>query len=594
MNIIVGAYSHITHGSSVEEYSQLLDRQLRPLLTLAFSNPDFRFVLRLGIPYIQWLETNHPEINMLIADLCRNKRLEMLSSSFSDCILPLEPAHERSAHIEKTNTYLRKRFNKRPRGLWCIEQVFSPGIIQIMDLSSLDYIILSSYNQNLNQTLVRKPFRMEELGKTTVILPSDDRFSKEVAECGNEGCTAKSLNNAFDKLLDSLSGNEVIMLNMDQLLSCEGSSAVYKTIIEKTADKTVLPYDFISEREISSMYYIPSGVYGRDFNIEKSVTLNQYILNNPLLNRMHRCINLMRDCSKSLKKNSDNRKLVEYLLMNASTGMIYIPEVCLNPEIRHRTDAALSEIEKVLRNEDMLPATADLDGDLFPEYITGNKFYSVYLNTKGAVVSRLNLFSIKSDVALNQGQGFFRDTIRNGKAYDLSVRRWEMTPVDRKRQDFFAKSPLIEVNKSVINITKHFKTRQNSIIVDYDVENMGKTTLKDLVFETVLNLSIPGSDSFTDMEGNIIDEKGRTSDRICISNRINGLYFELVANSDFLISTRNVFADAVTPLGVVKQYQYTQIKIQKNIILPGSEAFKCSFTLKAEKRRGRQEKQNDT
>ena len=169
-----------------------------------------------------------------------------------------------------------------------------------------------------------------------------------------------------------------------------------------------------------------------------------------------------------------------------------------------------------------------------------------------------------------------------------------MTPVDKKRQDFFAKSPLIEVNKSVINITKHFKTRQNSITVDYDVENMGKTTLKDLVFETVLNLSIPGSDSFTDMDGSIIDEKGRTSDRICISNRINGLYFELVANSQFLISTRNVFADAVTPLGVVKQYQYTQIKIQNNIILPGSEAFKCSFTLKAEKRRGRQEKQNDT
>lgn len=594
MNLIVGAYSHITYGSSNEECSQLLDKQLRPLLTLAFSNPEFRFILRLGIPFVQWLETNHPEINMLIFDLCRNNRLEMLSSSFSDCILPLEPAHERSAHIEKTNTYLRKRFNKRPRGLWCIEQVFSPSLIQIMDMSSLDYIILSSYNQNLGQSLVRKPFRMEELGKTTVILPSDDRFSKEVAECGNDGVTAKTLNASFEKLLDSISGNEVIMLNMDQLLTCEGSSLVFKTIIEKTADKTVLPYDFISDREISSMYYMPSGVYGRDFSIEKSVTLNQYMLNNPLLNRMHRCINLMRDCSKSLKKNSDNRKLVEYLLMNASTGMIYIPEVCLNTEIRHRTDAALSEIEKVLRDEDMLPATADLDGDLFPEYITGNKVYTVYLNTKGAVISRLNVFALKSDFALNQGQGFFRDSIRNGKTYDLSVRRWEMTPVDRKRQDFFAKSPLIEVNKSVINITKHFKTRQNSITVDYDVENMGKTPLKDITFETVLNLSVPGSDNITDMDGNIIDENGRNAGRICISNKINGLYFELVSNSDFLISARNVFADARTPLGVVKQYQYTQIKLQKNILLPGSEAFKCSFTLRAEKRRGKQEKQNDT
>ncbi len=594
MNIIVGAYSHITHGSSNEECSQLLDRQLRPLLTLAFSNPDFKFVLRLGIPYIQWLETNHPEINMLIADLCRNNRLELLSSSFHDALLQLEPTHERSVHIEKTNTYLRKRFTKRPRGLWCIEQVFSPGIIQIMENSSLDYIILSSYNQNIGQSLVKKPFRMEELGKTTVILPSDDRFSKEVADCSNEGCTAKTLNASFEKLLDSVSGNEVIMLNMDQLLRCEGSSVVYKTIMDKVADKTILPYDFISNREISSMYYLPYAVYGRDFNIEKSITLNQYILNNPLLNRMHRCINLMRDCSKTLKKNSDSRKLVEYLLMEASSGMIYIPQVCLNPEIRHGTDSALSEIEKILYDQDMLPAYADLDGDLFPEYITGNKVYTVYLNAKGAVISRLNVFSLKSDVALNQGQGLFRDSIKNGKTYDLSVKRWELTAVDRKRQDFFAKSPLIEVNKSIICVSKHFKSRQNSVTVDYEVENMGKTPLNDLVFETVLNLSFPGSDSFADSEGKTLDEKGITTNRIVLANKINGLYFELVSTSDFLVSVRNICADADTPLGVVKQYQYTQIKLQKKIKLPGSEALKYSFTLKAEKRRGRQEKQNDT
>jgi len=594
MNIIVGAYSYLTHGSSNEECSQLLDRQLRPLLTLAFSNPDFRFVLRLGISYIQWLETNHPEINMLIADLCRNNRLEMLSSSFYDSVLTLEPTHERSVHIEKTNTFLRKKFIRRPRGLWCMEQVFSPSIIQVMDMSSLDYIIISSYNQNLGQTLVRKPFRMEELGKTAVILPSDDRFSREVAECGKEECTAETLNASFSRLLDSVSGNEVIMLNMDQLMRCEGSSVVYKTIIDNVAEKTILPYELISQKEIASMYYLPSSVYGRDFNIEKSVSLNQYILNNPLLNRMHRCINLFRDCSKNLKKNSDNRKLVEHLLMNASTGMIYIPEVNLNKEIRRRAEGALSEIEKTLYEEGILPSTADLDGVLFPEYITGNKVYTLYLNTKGAAISRLNIFSIKSDIALNQGQGLFRDTIRNGKASDLSIKRWELTPVDRKRQDFFAKSPLIEVGKSVISISKHYKPRQNSITVDYEIENMGKTPINDLVFETVLNLCIPGTESFADSEGNTIEEKGTTSNRILIANKINGLYFELTSTLDFLISARNIYADADTPLGVVKQYQYTQIKYQKKIKLPGSEALKCTFTLKAEKRRGRQEKQNDT
>ena len=111
MKYIIGAYTHLTQGNSQEEFKKVLNSQLKPLLTLAFSNPEFKFVLRISIFFIQWLETNYPEINMLISDLCRKGQLDLLSSSYYDSLLQLEPVHERPTRIEKANTFLRKKYS---------------------------------------------------------------------------------------------------------------------------------------------------------------------------------------------------------------------------------------------------------------------------------------------------------------------------------------------------------------------------------------------------------------------------------------------------------------------------------------------------
>ena len=573
MKYVIGAYTHLTLGNSGEEFKKLLNSQLKPLLTLAFSNPEFKFVLRISVFFIQWLETNYPEINMLISDLCRKGQLELLGYSYYDSLLQLEPVHERPSRIERTNTFIRKKFSKRPRGLWCIGQVFNPAFVQAMEFSSLEFIIISGYNQQMNQVLINKPFIMDELGKQTVIFPSDDKVSKEVADLMKpDADCAKFISSVMKTITGQNATLNTYMFNLDQMCLSEDSAKLFNSLIPAVSKNTVLPSDYIAEHEISSYYYLPSGLYGRDFSLGKAVSINEHILEQKILSRNLNLLNNFREYAKGLKRNSDDKKLVDHLLMKAGSGILYLPPFDLNPDVVSYEQRSMCELESALAQRDLLPAT------IGTEVISKNRNYSCYINSKGAVISRLNIFSLLSDFVLNPSQGFLQDFIKNGKSTELCSRKWELTAIDKKRHDYIATSPLVEVSKTTVKVSKFFKTRQNAIIVDYEIENMGADPA-EFVFETVLNATLNNPGELKDTE------EPYQASQIVLSNSFDKIVVTVGLSEDFGISVRNTYQKALTVLGEKDYYQYTQLRFTKKIFIPASETVKFTITFKSEKKR---------
>lgn len=573
MKYIIGAYTHLTQGNSPEEFKKLLDSQLKPLLTLAFSNPDFRFVLRISVFFIQWLETNYPEINMLISDLCRKGQLELLGSSYYDSLLQLEPVHERPSRIEKTNTFLRKKFSRRPRGLWCIGQVFNPAFVQAMEFSSLEFVIISGFNQQLNQVLVNKPFIMDELGKQTVVFPSDDKVAKEVSELAKpDSDRSRFVASVMKTITTQNTSLGTFMFNLDQMCQCDESSKLFNQLIPLVSKDTVLPSEYIAIHDITNYYYLPSGVYGRDFSLGKAVSINEHILEQKILSRNLNLLNIFRESAKGLKRNSDDKKLVDHLLMKAGSGVAYLPTFEMNPDVVAIEQRAMCELESALSQRDLLPLSVG------SEVISKNKNYICYINGKGAVISRLSIFSLQTDFAQTPTPGFLQDFIRNGKTCDLSSRKWELTAIDKKRHDYIATSPLIETGMTTVKVSKFFKTRQNSISVDYEIENMGSEQ-SEFVFETLVNFFINSPKDLPDTE-----ESYQTS-QIVISNAFDKIMITIGFSEDFPVTIRNNYQNVNTVLGEKNCYQYTQLKLQKKLFIPASESVKFTVMFKSEKKR---------
>lgn len=597
MQYILGAYSQLPFGSSPEEYEALLSSQLKPLLTTVYQNPGYKLLFHLSASEYEYYEANHPEINMLICDLCRKGQMEILSSGYYDVVLSLLPAHERSAHVEKMTTYIRKRFSKKPKGLWCYNQIFTPSLVPMMSISGLDYILISTYNQMVNGQLMTKPFYMDEMGKTSLVIPFDDRFSRETFDFSKGSSSLEKYLLDMEKLALGVTGLiNTIMINLDQLVGREGSSDVFPLLYSKLGPNSTLPSLFLSQNEVKRSYYLPAGVYGRDVFVGKALSINQFILDNPVLSRNLGVLNLLRESMRECKKNTDERKNMEKTFLKASSCGLYIPEQGMNPAIRRVSNRCLCEIEAMLAKTQggMLPQMAYLDSAKHGEYIVAGKTNVCYLNPKGAVISRLNLTSSFYDLAMHSGEGLFADSFidaSTGKETRLSSKIYEVTPLDKRRVDFFAKGPSLELGRIPVSITKRFKFRQSTIVVEVEIENMDNVRLDGFDYCCTIDLALPRAYEVRNGEGEAFGLEPIASNSVSITDRSAPFSISVALSEASLVSSENYEQKVRTCLGDKTVYEYTQLRIRRRLSLEPLQDTRLTIGLRMEKRK---EKNNDT
>ena len=597
MEYILGAYSQLPFGSPKEEYETLLAQQLKPLLTMIYRNSSLKLLLRLGISEYDYLEQNHPEVNMLINDLCRKGQVEILSSSYYDVVLSLIPTHERTSHIEKTTTYIRKNFSKRPRGLWFYNQVFNSTTVPNVSLSGLDYIVVSTYNQVNGTIEATRPFYTEEMGKPALVFPIDDAFSKETADLYNSAVTLDKYLASIKRLCtENTSTLSTIMLNLDQLMGTAGSVEVFKLITDTLGAKCTLPSLYLSDNEVARTQYLPSGIYGRDFSIGKLTSINQLIYDSPKFSRNYGIVNMLRDIVRDSKRSIEDRKSIEQILMKASSSSLYFPNECNNPSIARSVNKYSCEMEVALSKVSniVIPEETDIDFDRFPESLIVGKTNIAYLSHRGAVLSRFIISSALCDLAFHSGDGLFADSFideRTNKEMRLAAKPYEVTSLDKKRTDFFAKAPSLMLGKIPVNLTKRYKFRQSTVIVEIEIENLSDTRLSNFTYLNTINIALPCESDVSCPEGIIADGESAFTQSLMVSDKACPFSISVVLGEDADVSRADFRQKTRTWLGDKSFYEYTQLKIKKKLSLGPYEDTRLTIGFRTEKRK---EKHNDT
>ena len=592
MKYIIGAYSQLPPGSPAEEYEALLAGQLKPLLTTVYRNNGFRLLFRLGLATFEYIEQNHPEINMLINDLCRKGQMEILTSGSYDVLLSLIPTHERPSQIEKTTTFIRKNFSRRPRGLWLYNQVFNPSVVPLVSLSGLDYIVISTYNQTNGTVGETKPFYTAEMGREALVFPVDDRYSALVQDLYRGSLNQeKFLAEVTRRARESSGVLGTIMLNLDQMMGTTGSSDVFGLLYEIVGKNCTLPNIYIQENEITKTHYLPAGIYGRDFNIGKASSINQLIYDTPMLSRNYALVNMLKEVLKDNKKNLDDRKNIESLLMKASSSSLYFPDECRIPSVMRFSNRYAVEAESLLAHMPVspLPEERDLDFDRCEEFIIAGRSNIAHLSRKGAVLSSFAIVPALYDIAFHSGEGLFADSFtedRTGRTTGFGARTYEVTPLDKRRSDFFAKAPSVMLGKREVCLTKRYKFRQSTVVVEIEIENLSDETVSGFTYTCSVNLAFPVRCAATCPEGELPESSSVLTQSIHVSDKNCPFSISLVFGDECLVRKEDIFKTTRTWLGDKSFYEYTQFRIQKKLSLEPGATDRLTIGFRTERRKG--------
>jgi hypothetical protein len=641
MILILGAYSQLSSGTPAPILERALAELYKPLLTYLYKHPDLKIHLYLPGAVMEWFEQNHPELNMLIADLCKKDQLEMVTGGFQQPVLHILPAKDRSVQIEETTTFIRKRYGKRSRTIWFYDQIWNPAFISTMGLCAVDRLIISPLERLHDSVVAVEPFVMQDMGKTIEVFPSQVQISKLIAELGMGKMTYKDFSERLAQInTTQSSGFETVMINLDQLLeACAVNPALpppldmFAQVFEhfrKRGDSTRL-LTSIPLGGLSIRGYLAAGWYGQDSSVVDISTFNQVFTKYEELNYLYGRTLYLMELSKSHRKNRDVKKRVEQLLQKSVNGAPYILDSsggCYRSSYRKNAYKYLNDAETLLAKQEdvMYPREIDLDFDGHLEYVLSGKNISVVLDSKGGTLSSINYLPTGWNYAdtftgyaqeaerlafssLRDGsfQKSFNDVFlpsagrldqfskHNGKTtFDTSSTIYSVDICDRNGTDIVAKAEFTDLPFGLGNILleKRFKFRTHTIVIEFSLTNKGEFPSKGF-FGSELNLSIGtrGEDVAlytVEKSRNRAIPPGKVVlsnlKNVRIPDDVNKTILSFASDASFSLCKDDFKVQLATLVGLEVLYEYTQVLPLWEFSLNPGESFAWTLGFLIEQR----------
>ena len=629
---MIGAYSQIAHGVPVPVFERALNAVFKPMLT-HLHHSQAVLQLSLGVPILEWLETNHPSILLLMADLARSGKLEMLTGSYNQSILSLLSPKDRSNQIEMTTTYLRKRFGQRSKTLFAYGQVFSPLYINTMNLCCVDSIVISCHETEEQKRSFKEPFVMQEMGKSITVLPTDDLVSQLLLKYAQKQISFSQL---LDRLRQQLSTDGeylFAMLNLDHLLQGgiteEQTNELCSLLL--SFEGSALDEVGIGE-ELPKKGYLRSGWYGFDSVRDQLSSINDLLVDDESLSYLYGRYITMVEMARTYRKDKDVRKRLEQLIQKMSCGAPFICDAnasMLRSSVRKLMWRYISEADCVLSSlkDFTYPVALDFDNDQLYEYLVIGKYLSCVVDAKGGSLAELTYlpslynygdsFSplpqfgssahILHPIRKGEKQRLFTDVFlpidslvdeytkqnRSG-CLDLGQSVYDLTVLDRKNTEYRLTSTTghSDLLGGEIGISKHFKLRQNTVLLDITLTNLNDHPIS-CIYGCEIPLSIASNREtvgFIQLENkkNAIHEEAEmlldNVKSIRVYDEPNCTSLTLVSDTRFTLLKEDYTIDVSTLLGDEKLYQHTLFLASWPVYLECGEERKFTLGLRVERK----------
>ena len=172
--LILVTTNSIPVGTSDDDIETIYQQSYKPYLRALYKADTIPATLHLSGYLLTWLEKHHSEYTDVLSEMVGRKQVELLGGGFHDPVLALIPRLDRIGQIESLTTYLRKRFSRRPRGIWITEHVWEPSLPGTLRSCGMDYAFLDDYHfitGGFTGEDLCRPCIAEDQGKTIVVFP---------------------------------------------------------------------------------------------------------------------------------------------------------------------------------------------------------------------------------------------------------------------------------------------------------------------------------------------------------------------------------------------------------------------------------------
>ncbi len=634
MRVLTGAYSLLAHGVPPSAFERVVEHTLKPLLTLLHHRQDATLQLSLPMSLVEYLDAAHMPLSLLLSDLCRNGKVELLGGSYHQPILSLIGPKDRSNQIEMMTTALRKRFGQRPKNYFCHAQIFSPAYINALNICCMETVITSVEGGNGGGTgYQEEPYLMQEMGKSVTIIPTSDVINVAVRDYSSLSLSFASLLRLIKEVQQTRPSFFMAMINIDQLvqggITAGETAQLFSCLLDHGCDTIE---EILGQEEVPKKGYLPTGWYGHDVKRGQLYTINDLFVRDESVAYLYGRYTTMVEHARLYKKDKDVRRRLESLIQRASVASPYLHDAhgsMLRPSVRTLVWRTISEVDSILSSLDdhTYVQVADYDHDEADEHLVISKNLSCVIDCKGGSLDELTYlpslhnygdafaplgaFAVSqsslhpphsgekrrlfTDVIIKEGAGIEEYDKRDGHTcLDLGHTHYRIDVLDRKATEFRATLKVADtaIIGGSLEIVKHYKVRQNTVFVEITLTNIANDLLAFTYgIEIPISLgakNLPISCMLMDGKKGTITQESEMVRRgvktIKVHDEPNSTMLSLVCDTRFTLLKEDYTIEARTTVGDETIYLHTLFLPSWALNLEVGEQKKITFGFRVERK----------
>ena len=174
-----GLHLHQPVGNFGYVFEQHVREVYRPFLEHVRAQSFFPITLHVSGPLIEWLDQHEPSLLDDIADLARDRRVELLLAGFYEPILASLPRPDRLTQVAWMREAIRRRLGADATGLWLTERVWEPDLAADLHDAGVTFVLVDDRHflaSGFARERLHAPFRTEHDGRQVALFPIDERL----------------------------------------------------------------------------------------------------------------------------------------------------------------------------------------------------------------------------------------------------------------------------------------------------------------------------------------------------------------------------------------------------------------------------------
>lgn len=533
LNVIAGVSFSIPPGITQAEKEEFYEIEFKSFITALYNYSEIKITLYLSGGILEWLEEKHREAFMVLVELFKEKRIEILGGAYNEPLLPLINNHECSGQIEEMSNLLVKEFGKKPKGFWLDRFIWSDFVIPSLITNGMSYTFLPDrafLKAGVEKRDLYQPVLTDDQGKKILVFPLDSSI-EEVFYNGTQNMQKDILSKTFaDK-------REIVAFFLDiaSLRRIHNKPASAEKFWDRVLgmilfyagkQSLVTPSEWIKkqgERTFSRVYFSTStfsDVYNSRSNDNKSYrfSMMKYREAAYLYSKMN-YVQLLTSQIRGdkSKKNTVKRYLWRGQNLHGYKAVSKSSRGLFDIENRHYCYTNLLDAEKESRSKGSLRsriAIMDFDVDGCDEYLYIGQYINAYLHKIGGALFELDYLPesfnfaniLSSDENLTRGDYYkgrdypgkmfldhifpYKEKIKNlpslyeNNISDFPYRHYEVLSCHKEKcvVELFCQNKKYSINKKYIY-------KRNGIELVYNLTNLSSSQRK-ITFVPEINMAL--------------------------------------------------------------------------------------------------------